>query len=162
MWKILKHCDKDTTNVVGKFNSDCKIFNFVNTVTSFSAKQHFLTSNQCYLDIAFPCVRDVVMLDILLHDTFFCNITQYGNRLKCECFANVAAHEIMICCEVTPVLNLHLSRNSNPQNPTISTLSIPSFSYFDKFIAVSSNSLYSLVSVIYQHGASINEGHHDI
>ena len=68
----------------------------------------------------------------------------------------------MICHNAPPVLLIHLSRNNNAENPTSTAICVPSVLYFDNFFTsgVKVRS-YSLVSVIYRFGVSIDVGHYN-
>ena len=68
----------------------------------------------------------------------------------------------MICRNAPPVLIIHLSRNNNAKNPTSTPICVPSVLYFDNFFTSGGTGVsYSLVSIIYSFGVSIDVGHYD-
>ena len=54
-------------------------------------------------------------LESLLYNTFFSNMNQRSERLKCESCNNVEAHKVTVCRNASPVLIIHLSRNSDEE-----------------------------------------------
>ena len=67
---------------------------------------------------------------------------------------------MIICRNAPPVLIIHLSRNNNAENPTSTPICVPSVLYFDNFFTSGGKSvLYSLVSINYRFGVSIDVGH---
>ena len=67
----------------------------------------------------------------------------------------------MICRNAPPVLIIHLSRNNNAENPTSTPICVPSVLYFDNFFTSGKDVSYSLVSIIYRFGVSIDVGHYN-
>ena len=68
----------------------------------------------------------------------------------------------MICRKASPVLIIHLSRNNNAENPTSTPICVPSVFCFDNvFTSGGKGVSYSLVSIIYRFGVSIDVGHYN-
>ena len=72
---------------------------------------------QHYFGIAVPKSQSSVTLESELYNTFFCNVNQRSERLKCECYDNIEAHEVTVCCNTPRVLITHLSQNSYDKSP---------------------------------------------
>ena len=118
--------------------------------------------DQYYFDIAVPKSPSSVTLESLLYNTFFSNMNQRSERLKCESCNNVEAHEVTVCCNALPVLIIHLSQNSDGEIPCSTPIIVPSVLYYDNFFVTTGKGIfYSLVSIIYRYGVSTDVSHYN-
>ena len=129
---------------------------------SYSVISGYTSLGQYYLDVAVPNSKAALTLESLLYNTFFSNLNQCSERLKCESCNSIEAHEVMICRNAPPVLIIYLSRNNNVENPTSTPVCVPSVLCFNNFFASGGKGVsYSLVSIIYRFGVSIDTGHYN-
>ena len=69
---------------------------------------------------------------------------------------------MIICRNAPPILIIHLSRNNNAENPTSTPICVPSVLYLDNFFTSGGKGVsYSIVSIIYRFGVSIDVGHYN-
>ena len=131
--------------------------------SSFCENMSGYTSvDQYYLDIAVPKSQSSVTLESLLYNTFFSNMNQKSERLKCESCNNAEAHKVRVCRNAPPVLIIHLSQNSDGKSPCSTPIFVPSVLYYDNFfVTPGKGKSYSLVSIIYCYGVSIDVGYYN-
>ena len=67
-----------------------------------------------------------------------------------------------MCCNAPPVLNIHLSRNSDSESSCLTPIFVPLVLYYDNFFVTTGKGMpYSLVSIIYRYGVSIDVGQYN-
>ena len=75
---------------------------------------------------------------------------------------NIEVHEVTVCRNAPSVLVIHLSRNSDGESPCLTPIFVPSVLYYNNFFVTPEKSIsYSLVSIIYRYGVSIDVGHYN-
>ena len=117
----------------------------------------YTSLDQHYLDIPVPITQSSVTLESLSYNIFFSNMNQRSERLKYE--YNVEAHKVTVCHNAPLNLIIHLSRNSDDGSPCLTPIFVPSVLYYDNFFVTPGKGIsYSLVSIIYPYGVSIDIG----
>ena len=156
---LLKHYGEYRLDVADYFQIGCINMHCCNYCSVVSG---YTSLGQYYLDVAVPNSKAPLTLESLLYNTFFSNLNQCSERLRCESCNTIEAHEVIICSNAPPVLIIHLSRNNNAENPTSTPICVPSVLYFDNFFTSGGKGVsYSLVSIIYRFAVSIDVGHYD-
>ena len=133
-----------------------------------SVMSGYISLGQYYLDIAASNSKAALTVESLLDNTFFSNLYQCSERLRCESFSSIETrimiifYIVMIGRNAPPDLIIHLSRNNNAENPTSTPTCVPSVLYFDNFFPSGvKDGSYSLVSIIYRFGVSIDVEHYN-
>ena len=81
-------------------------------------------------------IQAALTIESLFYNTFFSNLNQCSERLRCESCNSIEAHEVMICCNAPPVLIIHLSPNNNAENPTSTPICVPSALVFRQMLGI--------------------------
>ena len=156
---LLKHYDEYILDIADHFQTQCINMQCCNSCSTISG---YTSLRQYYLDVAVPNSKAALTLESVFYNTFFPNLNQCSERLRCESCNSIEAHAVMICRNALPVLIIHLSRNNNAENPTSTPICVPSVLYFDIFFTSGGKGVsYSLVPIIYRFGVSIDVGHYN-
>ena len=120
---LLKQYDEYVLAVADYFQIECISMHYCN---SCSIIYGYTSIGQYYLSVAVPNSKAALILESLHYNTFFSNLNQCRERLRCELCNSVEAHEVIICRNTPPVLIIYLSRNNNAENPTSTPICVPS------------------------------------
>lgn len=90
---LLKHYDKYILDLANYFQIECINMQCYNSCSVISG---YTSLGQYYLDIAVPNSETALTLESLVCNTFFSNLNQCSERLRCESCNSIETHELMI------------------------------------------------------------------